>query len=92
MSTENTGSPDQHLDEDRRHDDSDDELVGSGEKPDIYPIEYAPADAADVAELAEAERAAARHGATPEQLAGVAAAGRVRRAEERLEGWRGRHR
>lgn len=66
---------------------------GTGEDRDIFPTVYRSADdASDVVELARAERAAARHGATPDQAAGVAAAGQVRRAEDRLEGWRGRHR
>lgn len=60
---------------------------------DIFPTVYRSAeDAVDVEELARAERAAARHAATPEQAAGVAAAAQVRRAEDRLEGWRGRRR
>jgi hypothetical protein len=57
--------------------------------PDVMPTIYR--DAADVAavtELAEAERAAARRGATPAQAKGVAAAGQARRAEDRVAGWR----
>ncbi|MEJ3654018.1 hypothetical protein WEH80_13665 [Actinomycetes bacterium KLBMP 9759] len=67
---------------------SDDEV---GAKPDIFPTEYrSAADAADVTALAEAERAVARHTATPEQIEGVAMAGEDRRAEDRLEAWRRR--
>lgn len=49
------------------------------------------ADVADVRDMAEAERAAARGAATPAQTEGVAGAARSRRGEDRLEGWR-RHR
>jgi hypothetical protein len=60
-----------------------------GERPDIFPTEYRTADdATDVAELADAERTVARHAGTPRQIEGVAEAGKGRRAEERLEGWR----
>jgi hypothetical protein len=56
---------------------------------DVLPTIYADAaDAAAVGELAEAERAAARHGATPGQVRGVAAAGAARRGEDRVAGWR----
>lgn len=56
---------------------------------DLHPTTYADVeDAAAVAELAEAERAVARGSATPAQAAGVEAAGRARRAEDRLAGWR----
>jgi Domain of unknown function (DUF4383) len=56
---------------------------------DLLPTIYADVeDAAAVAELAEAERAAARGGATPAQARGVEAAARVRRAEDRVAGWR----
>lgn len=65
-----------------------DEVVEDGQ-PDIYPIVFRGVDdQADVRELAEAERAVARNGATPEQAAGVREAGRVRRAEHRLDAWR----
>lgn len=61
--------------------------------PDIFPTVYADADdAADVAQLALAEQAVARNGGTPEQRDGVARAATARRAEERLERWRGRRR
>lgn len=67
--------------------------VPPGPSEDIFPTVYHSAeDAFDVEELARAERAAARHAATPEQAAGVAAAAKVRRAEDRLDGWRGRRR
>lgn len=56
---------------------------------DVLPTVYAdPEDVTAVRELADAERAVARHGATPEQAGGVAAAGRARRAEDRVHGWR----
>jgi hypothetical protein len=65
----------------------------AGEGPDIFPtVYYSAEDVSDVEEMAEAERAAARHTASPDQAAGVAAAAQVRRAEDRLERWRGRHR
>ncbi len=41
-----------------------------------------------VGELAEAERAGARHSATPEQTAGLAVVHDSRRAEDRVAGWR----
>ncbi len=41
-----------------------------------------------VRELADAERAVARRSATPAQVMGVKAAGRVRRAEDRVDVWR----
>jgi hypothetical protein len=47
-----------------------------------------PADALAAAELAEAERAVVQHEATAEQAAGVAAAGGVRRPEDRVRAWR----
>ena len=56
---------------------------------DVLPTIYA--DAADVTavgELADAERAVARGGATPAQAAGVQAAGPARRAEDRVSAWR----
>jgi hypothetical protein len=63
----------------------------TGERQDIFPAQFLSAeDAADVAALAEAERAVARHGGTREELEGVAAAGKARRSEDRLEGWRRR--
>lgn len=56
---------------------------------DVLPTIYAErADVVAVGELAEAERAAARHGATQAQAEGVEAAGAVRRAEDRVAGWR----
>lgn len=61
------------------------------EDRDIFPTVYRSAqDAIDVDELAQAERAVARHAATRDQIAGVGEAGRERRAEDRLERWRGR--
>jgi hypothetical protein len=47
-----------------------------------------PADAAAARELAEAERAASRNAATPEQLHGLAAARRAVSSEDRLRAWR----
>lgn len=47
------------------------------------------ADARAAGELAEAERAAARHGATPEQATTLADISEIRRAEDRVTGWRG---
>lgn len=47
---------------------------------------------ADAGELAEAERAVARGGGTREQTDGVLEAGRTRRDEERILGWRRRRR
>jgi hypothetical protein len=65
----------------------------TGERPDIFPMQVSTAkDAADVAELAAAERAVARNACTPEDVEGVAEAGKARRGEDRLEGWRRRHR
>lgn len=94
--------PERHPDADRTdagrdHADGDNKTDsgrgGAGEVPDIFPTQYRSAeDAADVAALAQAERAAARHAATPEQIDGVAAAGQARRAEDRLEGWQRRQR
>jgi hypothetical protein len=56
---------------------------------DLLPTDYTDVeDAAAVAELAEAERAAARGGATPAQARGVQAAAQARRAEDRVAGWR----
>jgi len=45
-------------------------------------------DALAAGELAEAERAVARNGATPRQERGVAATRGVRRVEERVAAWR----
>jgi Domain of unknown function (DUF4383) len=61
----------------------------SGRGTDALPTTYRnTADAAAVAQLAEAERAVARNGATAEQIRGVQAAGQARRDEDRLAGWR----
>jgi hypothetical protein len=80
-----------HQLQDADHPDDTDHPDDAGERPDIFPTIYRSAhDAADAAALAEAERAVARHGATPEQVDGVTEAAQVRRAEERLEGWRRR--
>ena len=53
--------------------------------PTIYPH---PEDVTSARELAEAERAVARRGATPTQIQGVVAARQHRRAEDRVESWR----
>ena len=77
------GLPDDNPYQQQRHPDDGD----SDHLPTIY------ATAADVAaarELAEAERASARHTATPAQAEGVEAAGTARRAEDRVAGWRDR--
>ena len=64
----------------------------TGGRPDIFPMQVSRAeDAADVAELAAAERAVARRACTPEDVEGVAEACKGRRGEDRLEGWRRRH-
>lgn len=56
---------------------------------DVLPTIYAdPADVTAVRELADAERAVARGGATATQAAGVHAAGPQRRAEDRVSAWR----
>jgi hypothetical protein len=56
---------------------------------DAIPTVYTDArDVAALGELAEAERAAARRGATPAQAAGLRAAGRPRRTEDRIALWR----
>lgn len=47
-----------------------------------------PADVRAAAELAEAERADARHGASRAQATGLAAAHKMRRTEERVAEWR----
>jgi hypothetical protein len=47
-----------------------------------------PADVRAAAELAEAERADARHSTSPTQVTGLAAAREARRAEDRVEKWR----
>jgi hypothetical protein len=60
--------------------------------PDIFPTQIrTAADAAAAAALAQAERAVARHAGTPEEVEGVAEAGKARRAEDRLAGWRRDH-
>lgn len=65
-----------------------------GEHPDegvedIMPTVYTePEDVVAVAELAEAERAVARHDASPAQVRGVEAAAQHRRGEDRVESWR----
>ena len=75
------------------HDHPDDAGSDTDERPDIFPAQFrTPEDAADAAALAEAERAVARHGGTREELEGVAEAGKARRSEDRLEGWRRRDR
>ena len=53
--------------------------------PTIFPD---PADVRAAAELAEAERADARHSISPAQVTGLAAAHEMRRAEDRVEKWR----
>lgn len=56
---------------------------------DVMPTVYAePEDVVAVAELAEAERAVARHDASPVQARGVEAAAQHRRGEDRVESWR----
>ncbi|MEJ3653235.1 hypothetical protein WEH80_18490 [Actinomycetes bacterium KLBMP 9759] len=78
-------------DDDR--DTSDDDREAGGDRTretqdDIFPTVHDNAqDAADAAALADAERAVARHGGTPEQREGVARAATARRAEDRLERW-----
>jgi hypothetical protein len=73
LSADNPYQQERHVDE-------------QGERlPTIY------SDAGDVravTELAEAERANARHGASPAQAAGLAAIHDVREAEDRVKGWR----
>ncbi len=62
-----------------------------GDADDPVPLPTIFSDVADVraaGELAEAERAAARHGATPEQAAHLVGIGEVRRTEDRVSGWR----
>jgi hypothetical protein len=79
-------SPERHL-----QDHAEDTEPDTDERPDIFPAQLLSAeDAADVAALADAERAVARHGGTREELEGVAEAGKARRSEDRLEGWRRR--
>ena len=51
-------------------------------------ISLGPADAAAAHELAEAERAASRKAATPEQMRGLAAARTAASPEDRLRAWR----
>ena len=71
------------------NDPPDTEPDSAGERLDIFPTRYRSVeDAADVAELADVERTVARHGGTPEQIAGVTEAGRVRRTADRLAAWR----
>ena len=78
-------TPEQGVAEDRSGDDA--------ESPDIFPTVYVDVDdAADVAELAQAEQTVARHGGSAEQRDGVRRAGTVPRAEDRLERWRSRRR
>ena len=56
---------------------------------DIAPATYSdPEDVVAVAELAEAERAVARHHATPAQTRGVETAAQHRRGEDRVDSWR----
>lgn len=56
----------------------------TGGRPDIFPMQVSRAeDAADVAELAAAERAVARRACTPEDVEGVAEACKTRRGEDR---------
>lgn len=65
------------------------ERDGDTGEPSFLPTIFAdPADARAAGELAEAERAAARHGATPEQAAQLAGISEVRRTEDRVAGWR----
>jgi hypothetical protein len=64
-----------------------DERGDDGGQADILPTTYPLKDLVDVRELADAERAVARHGATPEQAEGVDDAGRARRPEHRLAAW-----
>jgi hypothetical protein len=79
-------SPERHP-----QDHAEDTEPDTDERPDIFPAQLLSAeDAADVAALADAERAVARHGGTREELEGVAEAGKARRSEDRLEGWRRR--
>jgi len=78
--------------EQHSEDHSNAETDDTGGRPDIFPMQVSTAeDAADVAELAAAERAVARRAGTPEDVEGVAEAGKARRGEDRLEGWRRRH-
>lgn len=63
---------------------------GTGESDaDAVPTVYTDArDVAAIVELAEAERAAVRRGATPAQAAGLRAVGDARRTEDRIARWR----
>ena len=61
---------------------------GEEQVPDLAAAEIRAGDAESSAALAEAERAVARNGASPAQARGVAAAGRARRVEDRLDAWR----
>lgn len=75
--------PDDNPYRQERHDDDSVEVL-----PTVYPEAR---DAQEVRALADAERAVAQHGATPEQAAAVAAIRDVRRAEDRLAAWRSVH-
>ena len=60
-----------------------------GKEPAPLPTIFSdPADVRAAAELAEAERAAARHSISQVQATGLAAAHKARRAEERVAEWR----
>lgn len=72
--------PDDNPYQQERHGDDDGAVL-----PTIYPHED---DAAAVRALADAERAVARHSATPEQAAAVHAIRDARSAEDRLAAWR----
>lgn len=61
---------------------------GDDAHADRRPAAYAGADAGDLRELAEAERAGAQRAASPEQEAGTAAADTERATEDRLRNWR----
>jgi hypothetical protein len=73
--------PDDNPYRQERHGDED----AGGVLPAIYPQ---PDDAVDVRDLADAERAVAQNGATPDQAAAVHAIRDVRTAEDRLVAWR----
>jgi hypothetical protein len=77
------GPPLDKPDQQERHDRDDEQ------EPVPLPTIFSdPADVRAAAELAEAERADARHSISPEQAAGLAAAHEMRRAEDRVEKWR----
>ncbi|MBW0100869.1 DUF4383 domain-containing protein [Pseudonocardia sp. KRD291] len=62
---------------------------GQGSPVNRLPTTYTDAaDVADVRDMAEAERAAARGAATPTQAKGLTDAAQSRRGEDRLQGWR----